>query len=147
LSDPTRRWQLSELAAVAGFERTHFSRIFRETIGMSFSAWDRRLRVQLARRLLDETDWPIKTIARAVGYCDVTTFERNFRKIEGVAPKAYREKRQGPPTVTAVADRAGGLAARRRSCIRVTVSATSDAVLRDLGWTMDVDAVDVTPRD
>jgi AraC-like DNA-binding protein len=144
LSDPTRRWRLSELAAVAGFERTHFSRIFRETVGMSFSAWDRQLRVELAKRLLADTDWPIKTIAQAVGYGDVTTFERNFRKIEPVAPKAYRDNRSRSLPITAAAGGADEAAIHRWPSFRVTISASPAAELGDIGWTAAVHADDIS---
>lgn len=142
-SDPTRRWSLSELAAVAGFERTHFSRIFREIVGMSFSSWDRQLRVELAKQLLADTDWPIKTIARAVGYGDVTTFERNFRKIEHVAPKVYRDNRSRSLPSAEATDPADEAAVRRWPSFSVTISASPVAELGDIGWTAAVHAEDI----
>jgi AraC-like DNA-binding protein len=141
VSDPTRRWSLSELADVAGFERTHFSKIFRETLGISFSAWDRQVRVQLAVRLLNDTAWPIKTIALAVGYCDVTTFERNFRKVEGVAPNAYRKNQRRSNVV--IEARNGGsaaTAARRAPSFSVTIAASTVAVVGGVRWSTLVHA-------
>ena len=45
-----------------------------------------------ARKLLKGTAVSITDIAPAVGYFDVTTFERNFVKEVGASPIAYRAK-------------------------------------------------------
>src|SRR5262245_41581857 len=90
IQDLTRQPPIAELARVAGLERTYFSRHFQRTIGISFSAWNRHIRVERAKSLLASTDLPITSIAMAVGYTDVTTFERNFRRCLNASPRDYR---------------------------------------------------------
>lgn len=45
-----------------------------------------------ARRLLHYTDHSIKEIAYEVGYDDIQTFSRFFKKQEGLSPQEYKEK-------------------------------------------------------
>ena len=49
------------------------------------------LRMEEAKRLLRETDLLNKDISSAVGYEDVGSFIRRFRKQIGVTPRQYRE--------------------------------------------------------
>jgi transcriptional regulator GlxA family with amidase domain len=85
-----RRITLAEAAGVACLEPFYFSKRFRKGIGESFVTWNARIRVEAARRLLLESNRSITAIAAAVGYGDVTTFERAFRRFEPVAPREYR---------------------------------------------------------
>ncbi|HBG76581.1 MAG TPA: hypothetical protein DDW86_06450 [Clostridiales bacterium] len=44
-----------------------------------------------------ETDLPIKEIILCVGYTNVSSFIRKFKKIEGITPGKYRELIQSTP--------------------------------------------------
>ncbi len=52
-----------------------------------------RRRVEHARTLLETTTQPIKTIARATGYEDESSFRKAFRKLTLTSPQAYRALR------------------------------------------------------
>jgi AraC-like DNA-binding protein len=88
--NPHQRPSLSEVGAILGFERTYCSRIFRSVTGVSFMQWDRNIRIRIAKALLQSTTAPISAIGFAVGYCELTTFERNFRRSEGMSPTQFR---------------------------------------------------------
>jgi AraC-like DNA-binding protein len=88
--DLTRRPTLSDVSRVAGLETTYFSKLFRTIVGIPYAEWSRRLRVHHARQMLGIADLSITAIAAAVGYMDVTTFERAFRSVEGTCPREYR---------------------------------------------------------
>jgi len=88
--DLTRRPTLSDVSRVAGLETTYFSKLFRAIIGIPYAEWSRRTRVGHARQLLETADLSITAIAAAVGYMDVTTFERAFRRVEGTSPRECR---------------------------------------------------------
>ena len=67
-----------------------------DVIGSPHEEVDRVVgRIAEARRLLGETDEPIKSIAKRLGYRDVFFFSRQFRSITGVPPAMYRRSRQG----------------------------------------------------
>jgi len=62
---------------------------------MSPHAYLLQCRATSARRLLGETDLPIKSIAQQLGYRDVYFFSRQFRQMTGVPPAVYRHSRHG----------------------------------------------------
>lgn len=82
------------LARDHGMSLTTLRRRFRDLTGTSLH--DHRLdcRIAAARRLLGETDLPIKLIADRLGYRDVYYFSRQFKQRAGVAPAAFRRSRQ-----------------------------------------------------
>ena len=88
--NPTERRTLKMAAQVAGLESTYFSRYFREVTGTTFHRWDGSLRLARAKDLLLSSRLKISAIAEAVGYGDITTMERNFRKYEGISPSEWR---------------------------------------------------------
>ena len=100
--DMTKRPTLAEVASTAGLEKTYFATYFRREVGCSFLEWSSRIRVEQARHLLADRGVPISHVAAAVGYGDVTTFERNFRKHSGVTPRQYRQqlKKRGADSST-----------------------------------------------
>ncbi len=51
-------------------------------------------RIAMARRYLTETSLPANEIAGLVGYADPANFYRTFRRMEGMAPLAYRTRGQ-----------------------------------------------------
>jgi len=87
-----------EYDALADEERMTSStlrRRFRDAMGISPHQFVLQHRIAQARRLLGETDEPIKAIAMKLGYRDVYFFSRQFRSITGVPPAMYRRSRQG----------------------------------------------------
>jgi AraC-like DNA-binding protein len=88
--DLTRRVTLSEAASVAGLDPIYFSKRFRKTVGLTFGLWSVRLRIEKSKLLLRMVDLSVTAIAANVGYDDLTTFARAFRRVEGIAPREYR---------------------------------------------------------
>jgi transcriptional regulator GlxA family with amidase domain len=82
---------LASMAAAAGLERRTFLRRFVSATGMTPIEYCRAVRIARARELLEFGNTPQKEIARSLGYKDVASFSRIFRKVVGVAPGAYRK--------------------------------------------------------
>ena len=59
---------------------------------MTATEYCREVRIAQARELLQEGDMPIKTIAASLGYSEVPSFARVFRKRTGQTPAAYRRQ-------------------------------------------------------
>jgi AraC-like DNA-binding protein len=78
-----------------GMAEVTFRRRFRAATGAPPHEYVIQSRVAEARRLLGETDLPIKSIARQLGYSDVYFFSRQFKKFAGVPPALFRRSRQG----------------------------------------------------
>lgn len=83
-----------ELAGELNVSLTTLRRQFREATGQSLHAHHLECRIAHARRLLGESDEPIKLIASRLGYRDLSWFTRQFRQFSGSSPAAYRRSRQ-----------------------------------------------------
>ena len=92
LHDLSKRPSVDEIANSVGLSRTHFSRRFHFLMGVSFPEWSTLVRIRKAKELLKIIDLSITGVAAAVGYPDVTTFARVFRKYESMSPRDYRVK-------------------------------------------------------
>jgi AraC family transcriptional regulator len=81
---------LEELAAEVGLSPFHFSRMFKESIGVPPRAFVVRLRIERACALLEETALPVTMIAQDVGYSSSQVLARVFLKYKRMTPSAYR---------------------------------------------------------
>jgi len=81
------------LAQALGLSERTLNRRFRELTHEPPQAFITRRRVEHARTLLETTTQPIKTIARATGYEDESSFRKAFRKLTLTSPQAYRAQR------------------------------------------------------
>jgi AraC-like DNA-binding protein len=84
----------AKLARREGMALSTLRRRFRHATGTALHTYALQCRVGEARRRLGETDFPIKEIAEQLGYKDVFFFSRQFTKITGTTPAAYRKSRQ-----------------------------------------------------
>ena len=82
---------LAEAADIAGLEKTYFCKIFREKVGISFVEWLARERVKRAVLMLMNHDHRITDVAFAVGFGDLRTFERAFKKCVGITPRECKK--------------------------------------------------------
>jgi AraC-like DNA-binding protein len=83
--------------------------VFEEVGGASFRTVLTRVRMENASVLLRETDAPVATVARQVGYSQPAQFAKTFRRLHGAAPSAYRTS----PRPRVAASHPLGAAARR----------------------------------
>lgn len=91
-ADP--RLDVDELADVAGYSRYHFSRLFKQHVGVSPYQHLLRVRMQRALELLSGTDLPVKRIAAMVGFNDVSWFCSAFRRHVKATPASVRRQRR-----------------------------------------------------
>jgi transcriptional regulator GlxA family with amidase domain len=83
---------VERIAAGLGMSPRTLSRWCREHLDESPAELVRRLRVDEARRLLEETALPLKDITARTGLGDASTLWRAFRQHLGVTPAAYRQR-------------------------------------------------------
>jgi len=77
-------------AAVAHLSASAFSRYFRRHMGKSFKAYLNEVRVGNACRILSESERKVAEIAFAVGFGNLSNFNRRFVEIKGLSPREYR---------------------------------------------------------
>lgn len=90
---------IEQLAAVARLSASHFARAFRVSVGMSPHAYIMHERIEQAKRLMLETDEPIREIALCCGLGDQAHLTRLFTRGEGLSPAAWRRLHMSCPTV------------------------------------------------
>ena len=80
-----------DLAELTGQSPSAFSRSFRRHTGMALVQYVNRLRINLACHLLmSESALPITEICFAVGYNNVSNFNRQFLALKGMPPSRFR---------------------------------------------------------
>jgi AraC-like DNA-binding protein len=82
--------RLDAVAKEAGMSPSHFSRIFRKVMGLSYQEYLNSRRITMAKNLLRTGSRSVTEIAVSVGFADSTGFGRIFKKLTGQTPSAYR---------------------------------------------------------
>ncbi|MCV9938441.1 helix-turn-helix domain-containing protein [Boseaceae bacterium BT-24-1] len=82
-----------------GMSPRNFARVFRRELGMTPADFIAAARVDAARRLLEDTEQPLRRVATSCGFSDMNTMRRIFASKIGVTPAAYRSRFQStvPP--------------------------------------------------
>jgi transcriptional regulator GlxA family with amidase domain len=86
------RLTVAELAVVAQMSASHFSRTFRETVGMPPHCYVMSRRVATAQRLIASGEHALAEIALLCGAADQAHLNRLFTKHCGVSPGAWRRE-------------------------------------------------------
>lgn len=87
----TEAFNEGDLAAIAGQSPSAFSRSFRKHTGMALVQYVSRLRINLACQLLMSDDaMPITEICYAVGFNNLSNFNRQFLVQKGMPPSRFR---------------------------------------------------------
>jgi transcriptional regulator GlxA family with amidase domain len=107
LESPRADLGLPALARAAGVSPRHLSRLFHAELGMSPAAYVELTRIDIARRLLEDSNAPIKAIAYAAGFGSTTTLRRAFLRRIGVAPLEYRRRFRTTRADDTAADESG----------------------------------------
>jgi AraC-like DNA-binding protein len=107
--------RVPDLARRAGLSSFQFDQRIRGLFGVSAGQYLSRLRIDRACDRLRRADAPLSELAVECGYADQAAFTRQFRKVIGLTPGAYRlarargPKRASPLSALASAPRRGDL--------------------------------------
>ena len=91
------------MAARAHMSPRHFARAFRAETGLTPARYVEQVRLEAARRSLEETSQPVQAIARACGFGTAETMRRCFLRALGLSPAEYRRRFHGRPLSTTAA--------------------------------------------
>lgn len=80
-----------ELAQLVFLNPDYLSHIFRERVGMPLVDFITAERMKKAKELLLTTDLPIRDVALAVGYANISYFSRQFKRSQGQTPLEFRK--------------------------------------------------------
>jgi transcriptional regulator GlxA family with amidase domain len=93
---PEEDLSIERLAGRVGMSARHFARVFRAEVGLSPGRFVESVRVEAARRRLEESKASAEEIADDVGLGTSETMRRAFLRQLGVGPAAYRERFSTP---------------------------------------------------
>lgn len=86
--------RLRDAARVLSLSESAFSRFFRLHMGKTFPAFINELRIGRACRLLIESDKTVTEISYECGFSNLSNFNRQFLRANGVTPRAFRAQLQ-----------------------------------------------------
>lgn len=87
--------QIADVAKECSLSRSHFSRAFKNTTGLSPRDWLQQARLTQAKALLEQTDFPISHVGLECGFADQPHFTRIFSRRYGMTPGQLRAKTVG----------------------------------------------------
>lgn len=95
VESPDVEHTVESLAERVGMSARNFSRVFTKQVGQSPARFVERVRVEAARRRLEESGHSVDQVADEVGFGTSETMRRAFLRQIGVGPTAYRERFTG----------------------------------------------------
>lgn len=84
---------LNKISDEFQISESYFSHMFKEKTGINFSTYLENVRMKEASRLVRETDTNLSELYLVVGYNNITTFRRAFKKCFGITPSEMRNIR------------------------------------------------------
>jgi len=82
---------LAKAARVAALERKYFSAFFHHKVGIPYTDWISRVRIEKAIELIRTRDCPLAQVAVEVGFHEPRTFQRKFKRWTGLTPSEFKQ--------------------------------------------------------
>ncbi|WP_053374282.1 helix-turn-helix domain-containing protein [Paenibacillus sp. FJAT-27812] len=83
---------LQQVAKHVHLNPNHFSEVFKRETGQTYIEFVTRMRMERAKRLLDESPIKVSEVAGRVGYADMKYFSQLFKRSTGYTPSEYRSR-------------------------------------------------------
>ena len=91
--DYSQPLSVEDMAALCGYSRSNFCKIFKQITGKTFHTVLNEHRIKVACTLLQETQLSVENIAVQVGFSDSKSFCRSFKEATGLSPGSYRKQK------------------------------------------------------
>lgn len=92
----TERITNDTLAEVSKISNVYFRKLFTEIIGVSPITYINLFRISKAKEMLKSDYGNLSNVALSLGYPDLYTFSRDFKKVTGVSPSNYAKIKNAP---------------------------------------------------
>ncbi len=80
------------IAESIGFSAVYLRRVYKQSRGASITDTILKVRINAAKELLTNSATKVGDVASQIGFWDVGTFIRSFKKLEGITPGTYRNQ-------------------------------------------------------
>lgn len=85
---------LEGVAGALGYSASYLSRAFKAAVGISFKSYVRKIKINYACYLLENTEEHITDVVSRCGYASVVTFNHCFKEQVGCSPTEYRRSKR-----------------------------------------------------
>ena len=93
---PNRSFTTDELAHIAAMSPRNFTRVFRRSTGLAPREFVSKVRLQVAKDLLDDPQRTIESIASSCGFQNARALRRVWEQVFGISIAAFRSARKAP---------------------------------------------------
>jgi transcriptional regulator GlxA family with amidase domain len=83
---------IDEVSTLANMGKRNFIRRFKAATNNTPMEYLQRVRIEAAKKVLEDKDWQLDEVMSTVGYKDIKTFRMVFKRITGLSPHDYRKK-------------------------------------------------------
>ena len=87
---------MDRLVAHIGYSRPMFFDLFKRQTNMTPGEFLRNFRIRKAKEMLSRTNMPVRCVGKACGLGAPAHFSRLFKKMTGLTPLAYRQRKSKP---------------------------------------------------
>lgn len=94
----TEELSLEDVARAVGMSTFYFCKVFSREVGLTFTDYLSRVRVEAVKQLLRDPHKRVSEVAYAVGFQSLSQFNRVFSRIVGVSPSVFRDDLHAPAT-------------------------------------------------
>ena len=84
--------KINDICEKFGYTESYFCRLFKSLTNVNFSTYLQIARIEEAKRLLQETEFTIKSISEKVGFSDFSYFCKCFKHYLNMTPLQYRNR-------------------------------------------------------
>jgi AraC-like DNA-binding protein len=87
---PEESISLRRAARISSLSEAYFSAFFHEKVGVRFRDWRAHQKILQAIALLESRNRTITEVAMGIGFSDLRTFERTFKRHTGLTPRQFK---------------------------------------------------------
>ncbi len=106
---PTEAWTMEQMADRVGLSRSALHERFVQFIGLTPMQYLTNWRMQIASRLLTQSNATLASVALDAGYESEAAFSRAFKRAVGVPPSVWRRERAASTASAAIVGYDGGM--------------------------------------
>lgn len=83
--------KLETIAPLFGYNSSYLGKMFNKRVGTNFTSYVDQVRINEAKKLLEQDQFKVYEVAKHVGYSNVDYFHKKFKKYVGTSPAEYRK--------------------------------------------------------
>lgn len=87
-----KKISVQDICSEFSISKTYCNKLFRKYKDISFNTFMNEMRIEIACKLLKETDFSVQKVAEKVGIMDYYYFSKKFKSVMGLTPTQYRKQ-------------------------------------------------------